>query len=234
MNIKEELTTIDKYIGKQLREKRLNRGFTLACVASYLGRSYQQVQKYEQAQSRISAPLLFRLASFYGISIDKFFEGVTKSKENNKIPNGLIPVNKDAINILLVEDNPGDEAIARRALNSFQNINILCVHDGVQTLEVLRYKTLCSDFPRPTLIFLDLAIPKKDGMSILKEIKRDLTMRDIPVIILTSNMNNEIMSNAYKNGASGYIQKSFEFTDFQKNMEDCVTYWSKAVVLPTQ
>ncbi|MDR0942458.1 MAG: hypothetical protein LBM19_02495, partial [Holosporales bacterium] len=64
----------------------------------------------------------------------------------------------------MIEDNPGDEAVARKALSGFKNLNILCVHDASQTMDVLRYKTLCGDFPKPDLIFLDIYLPKGDGL----------------------------------------------------------------------
>ncbi|MDR3030982.1 MAG: response regulator [Holosporales bacterium] len=226
-DMEKELTTIDEYIGRRLLEKRIRRGYTLACVASYIGRSYQQVHKYEKAESRIPASVLYRLANFYGIGVDKFFEGIGKGRAAN----GL--TKEEKINILLVEDDPGDEAITREALSAFHNLNILCVHDGVQTMEVLKYKTLCPDFPRPALIFLDLSMPRKNGITTLKEIKRDLEIQDIPVVVLTNSVNNDVMSSAYKNGAAGYICKSFDFSAFKKNMEDCVNYWSKAVALPS-
>jgi CheY-like chemotaxis protein len=140
---------------------------------------------------------------------------------------------KKVINLLLVEDNPGDETITRKALNSFGNLNILCVHDGDQILEVLRYKTLCPDFPRPDLIFLDIYIPRRDGITVLKEIKRDREIQDIPVIILTNNTRTDLMAEAYKSGAAGYICKSFDFTTFRDNLTDCIKYWSSAVVLPS-
>jgi len=229
-----EINIVDEYIGKQLREKRQKRGFTLSAVASQIGLSYQQVQKYEQAQSKVSAATLYKFAKLFGISVDKFFEGLPISacpfQNNSNITQ--LKKRKD-LNILIVEDNPGDEAITRKALSFFNDINILCVHDGVQTMDVLRYKTLCTDFPRPDLIFLDMYVPKRDGLTILKEIKRDREIQDIPVIILTNNVNSDLMTSAYKNGASGYICKSFDFMTFKENISDCVKYWTKAVVLPS-
>ncbi len=226
-------SAIDQYIGKQLREKRQKRGFTLAVVASQIGLSYQQVQKYEQAQSKVSASTLYKLAKLYGINIAHFLDGMPFPelfKDKQIIPQ--VSENK-TLNILIVEDNPGDEAIIRKALSPFDNLNILCVHDGIQTMEFLRYKTLRPDFPRPNLIFLDIYLPRRDGLTILKEIKRDRDIQDIPVIILTNSVNSELMASSYKNGASGYICKSFDFLLFKENISDCVRYWAKTVVLPT-
>jgi CheY-like chemotaxis protein/plasmid maintenance system antidote protein VapI len=235
-NIVSNSASIEKVIGKNLREKRLKRGFTLTEVASELGFSYQQIQKYEQAVSKISAGVLYRLSVLYGVGIEKFFDGLNGL--NISASGATVSIFENSgenriINLLLVEDNPGDETITRKALNSFGNLNILCVHDGGQTMEVLRYKTLCPDFPRPDLIFLDIYIPRRDGIAVLKEIKRDREIQDIPVIILTNNTRPDLMAEAYKNGASGYICKSFDFITFRENLTDCIKYWSSAVVLPS-
>ncbi|MDR1289328.1 MAG: response regulator [Holosporales bacterium] len=235
-NIANNSVSIEKIIGRHLREKRLKRGFTLAEVASKIGLSYQQIQKYEQAISKISAGALYRLSVLYGVGVEKFFDGLdgmSLSPSGTTVSIFENSVGKKIINLLLVEDNPGDETITRRALNSFGNLNILCVHDGDQILEVLRYKTLCPDFPRPDLIFLDIYIPRRDGIAVLKEIKRDREIQDIPVIILTNNTRTDLMAEAYKNGASGYICKSFDFATFRDNLTDCIKYWSSAVILPS-
>jgi CheY-like chemotaxis protein len=225
----------DKFIGKQLREKRLRRGMTLLDAARKLGVSYQQVQKYEQASSKISASNLYKLSILYGVSIEKFFEGLVDHNRTAYLKFGYLPgelKNRD-INLLIIEDNPGDEAVIRRTLCDLKNLNILCVHDGYQVMEVLRYKTLCTDFPKPDLIFLDIYLPKRDGLSVLKEIKRDNSLQDIPVIIITNNICPELMQSAYRSGASGYICKSFDFTSFKDNIVSCVKYWTSTVILPT-
>jgi CheY-like chemotaxis protein len=224
----QQLVPLEKIIGRRLREKRLKRGFTLSEVASRIGISYQQIQKYEQAVSKISASTLYRLSVLYCVRVENFFEGLDGATVSNSDPSG-----KGGLNLLLVEDNPVDEALTRRALDAFGDVNILCVHDGGQTMEFLKYKTLCPDFPRPDLIFLDLHIPRGNGLAILKDIKRDRRIQDIPVVILTNNINTNIIAEAYKQGASGYICKSFDFTIFRENLTDCIKYWTKAVVLPS-
>ncbi len=227
---------IEEHIGKQLRAKRIKRGLTLTSIASKVGISHQQVQKYEQAQSRISAAMLYKFASIYGISIEKFFDDIAASISLNHddLSDNIIDTNhqRETINILMVEDNPGDEAITRKALENLAQINLLCVHDGVQAIEVLRYKTLCPEFPKPDLILLDILLPKKDGISLLKDLKRDQNLQEVPVVMLSNNMSMDIMVNSYKHGAAGYICKSFDYNTFRDSLNDCIQYWSKAVVLP--
>jgi CheY-like chemotaxis protein/plasmid maintenance system antidote protein VapI len=227
---------IYRRLGAVLREKRLKRGFTLAYVAKHLGISHQQVQKYEQATSKISAATLYVLANIYGVDIGKLFENIKLNEKINADETKIIDTEytKDMVmNILLVEDNPGDEAITRKSLEGLK-VNILCVHDGKQALDVLKYKTLCQDFPKPDLILLDVSLSKRDGISILKELKIDRLMQDIPVVMLTNNINADIMIRAYRNGAAGYICKSFDYESYRHSIVECVQYWSKTVVLPTR
>ncbi len=104
----------------------------------------------------------------------------------------------------------------------------------MQALDVLKYKTLCNDFPMANIIFLDIFLPKRDGLSVLKEIKRDKELQDIPVIVLTNNVSQELMNKSYRLGASGYICKSFDFEIFKESITDCIKYWTKTVNLPNR
>lgn len=235
-SLTDDLKELDIYIGKRLRERRHKLGFTLAQVGENLGISHQQIQKYEQAQSRVSAGILYRIAQFYGETPQFFYQGfIPPYKRSQKLKNNLIFHNPHKpLHILLVEDDPADELVMRRALEaSNHKISIFCVHDGAQTIDFLRYKKdINVDFPRPDLILLDLNIPKRDGFNVLKEIKRDRFIQDIPVIVLTNGISTQEMVNAYQNFASGYICKSFDYNSFQTNIHTLINYWSSVVVLP--
>src|ERR1017187_1274036 len=92
------------------------------------------------------------------------------------------------INILLVEDNPGDSDLAREALESSKmNNNLQVVDDGEKAMAFLRQEGSYADAPRPDLILLDLNLPKKDGRQVLAEIKSDEHLKRIPVVILTTS-----------------------------------------------
>lgn len=235
-NRNEEIKELDVYVGKKLREKRQKLGMTLAYVAEKLCVSHQQIQKYEQAQSRISAGMLYHIGQLYGVPSQYFFDGfqATQQKKGERAGTDIISHNLEKpLSILLVEDDPTDELLTRRALEAADHkVNIFCVHDGAQAIEFLRYKTMNVDFPRPDIILLDLNIPKRDGQTVLKEIKRDREIQDIPVVILTNSISVQEMIAVYKNQASGYISKSFDYDVFQKNMIGLVEYWSTVVVLP--
>ncbi len=222
----------DDYIGKQLKDRRLRCNMTLMDAAKKTGMSYQQIQKYECAGSRISAYLLFKLATAYNSPIDSFFRELTVYNNEIKVKNNRFRA-QNSFNVLIVEDNPGDEAITRRALQEIESINVLCVHDSDQLMSLLKYKTLCTDFPKPDLIFLDIYLPNRNGIAILKDIKHDTLLGNIPIIMLTSNVDSTLMEQSYKYGSSGYICKSFDFVQFKKNITSCINYWSKTVVSPT-
>ena len=229
--------SIDKFIGFQLRKHRQKRNMTLHDVSNTLGISYQQIQKYEQAVSRVSASTLYRLTKLYEIDIGNFFEEVGTEaslyrKRQSKLAGAF---RKEAgLNMLIVEPNPEDEQIIRSILKEVENLNVLCVHDGIQALNVLKYKTLCPDFPKPNLVFLDIYIPKRDGMSVLKELKREDSTKDIPIIIITNNISPELTAKAYKLGAAGYIVKSSESDTLKNNVLSCIKYWTETVVAPSQ
>lgn len=227
---------LDIHLGRRMREKRLKLGMTLAHVAERLGISHQQIQKYEQAQSRISAGTIFQIGRLYGVPSQYFFEGYAPTTET--VPSSLetdtILHDRDRpLNILLVEDDPADELLTRRALDmTTHKVNLFCVHDGVQAIEFLRYKTIQADFPRPDVILLDLNLPKRDGHTVLREVKRDRDIQDIPVVVLSNSISVQEMTAVYKNFASGYINKSFDFDVFQTALLGLINYWSLAVVLP--
>lgn len=224
---------IDVCISKNLREKRKKRGLTLVEVAKRVGVSHQQVQKYEHGTSKISASMLYKFSLVYGVDICHFFDGFEQSVVEKQNGEFLTDINKNStINILLVEDNPGDEVITRRALSDMHGVNIFCVHDVVQALDFLRYKTISADFRRPDLILLDVGLPVKSGLVLLKDIKRDRVLMDIQVVMLTSNISISVLNESYKNGAAGYICKSFDFNVFKANLCDCVQYWRHVVVIP--
>lgn len=235
-NLSDDLKELDVYIGKKLREKRQKLGFTLAQVGENLGVSHQQIQKYEQAQSRVSAGILYQIGHFYGVSPQYFYQGFSSNcRRTEKRKSDVIFHNPSkALHILLVEDDPADELIMRRALDaSNHKINIFCVHDGAQTIDFLRYKkNLNVDFPRPDLILLDVNIPKRDGFNVLKEIKRDRSIQDIPVVVLTNGLSTQEMISVYQNYAAGYICKAFDHSSFQTNISTLIHYWASVVVLP--
>ncbi|MDP3371574.1 MAG: response regulator [Candidatus Paracaedibacteraceae bacterium] len=233
----DEQKELDIYIGKRLRFIRQKLGLTLLEVAKKLGISLQQVQKYEQAQSRISATTLHQLGEIMGVESKFFFQGFLtfKKKLNFTTSDTVIPDYESVLNVLLVENDVADEFLTRRALSECSvNVNLFVLHDGEAVIDFLRNRLVSTNFPRPDIILLDLSIPKRDGENVLREIKRDKTLSDIPVIIMTNKINFQDMVSCYKAYASGYICKPYDYDVFLNLLNTLANYWAKSVVLPNR
>lgn len=134
------------------------------------------------------------------------------------------------IEILLVEDNPGDARLTVEALQEGKVRNKLTVaQDGEEALAFLRRR----DTARPDVILLDLNLPKKDGREVLEEIKADPEMRHIPVVILTTSSADEDIIRTYDSHANCYIAKPVDFGQFIEVVRSIESFWLNVVKLPT-
>lgn len=142
-------------------------------------------------------------------------------------------MNPHPINILLVEDNPGDARLTIEALKEGKfNNRLIHVSDGVEALAYLRKEGDYQDAIHPDLILLDLNMPRKDGRETLQEIKTDPDLRRIPVVILTTSKAEEDVFRSYDLHANCYITKPVQlpqFFDVVRNIED---FWMSIVRLP--
>lgn len=138
-----------------------------------------------------------------------------------------------AIEILLVEDNPGDVRLTQEALkeNKIRN-NLHVAKDGVEAMEFLRKMNGYKDVPRPDLILLDLNLPKKDGREVLAEIKTDDSLRSIPVVILTTSDAEDDVAKAYHMYANCYIRKPIDLNRFIDVIKVIENFWLSIVELP--
>jgi CheY-like chemotaxis protein len=137
------------------------------------------------------------------------------------------------IEILLVEDNPGDVRLTREALKENRVINTLhVVTDGEQATAFLRHEPPYEDVPKPDLILLDLNLPKKDGREVLAEIKADQNLRSIPVVVLTTSKSEEDILKAYDLNCNCYITKPVGLDDFMAVITSIRHFWLKIVALP--
>ncbi len=228
---------VDSFVGKRIREKRLKMGLTLSDVGDKLGISHQQVQKYELAESKISVFILFQFGKIFSVDASYFFKGCELFfQRQNKLEGNFIKIRREKpLNIILVEDDPAEELILRRALNDIDStLNIIVLRDGGTLIDFLRNKKTNIDFPRPDIIIMDLNVPNQDGVSLLKEIKRDREVCDIPVVILTNSINFDDMISCYRSNASGFMCKGYEYDEFKSHLKTCIKYWSDVVILPSQ
>lgn len=228
-----DLKDIDDFVGQRLRMRRLQLGLTLMKVAAKLSISHQQMQKYELGQTRLSAPILYQISNIYGVKPQYFFEGFAEYMQRK---NGSSAQSQEArhecLNIMALGDNPAEELKLRQIIqeSSKRSIDLFFVHSSMQALNVLRHKGWGGDFPRPDIILLDLDTSKKDGLSLLREIKRDRDIMDIPVIIFASAVNQSLLSSIYSYQAAGYICKNSD--NYQQRVKQLIDYWSSSVLLP--
>ena len=139
------------------------------------------------------------------------------------------------IDVLLVEDDPGDVLMTREAFEDHKLTNRLSVvSDGVSALAFLRKEGEHSDAPTPDLILLDLNLPRKDGREVLKEIKADPALRHIPVVVLTSSQAEEDIVRAYDLHANCYVSKPVDLDQFMHVVKSIEDFWFGVVKLPPE
>ena len=144
-----------------------------------------------------------------------------------------IPSLVKPIEILLVEDNPGDVRLTIEALKEAKVINHLTVlKDGVEALAFLRRREPYSSAPRPHLILLDLNLPRMDGREVLAAIKADDSVKHIPVVVLTTSQDDQDVLKSYNLHATCYISKPVDLDQFVRVVRSIEDFWLGIVVLP--
>jgi CheY-like chemotaxis protein len=139
----------------------------------------------------------------------------------------------DRLEILLVEDNPGDVELTTLAFEESQlQVHLNVVEDGVAAMEFLYRKRAYTKAPCPDMVLLDLNLPKKSGHEVLAEIKSNENFRRIPVVILTTSLAEEDILRAYNLYANCYIKKPVGFSQFIEVVHSIEDFWFKTVRLP--
>ena len=138
------------------------------------------------------------------------------------------------MNILIVEDNEPDQLLLQEAFKiaSSGNAHIDFVEDGQKVMDFLSKRNEFKDLPTPDLILLDLNIPKKDGRSLLAEIKAEENLRHIPILILTSSRSDNDVRACYRLGANGYILKPSRFPELLALVKAIHDFWLTKVIYP--
>ena len=137
------------------------------------------------------------------------------------------------IEILLVEDNPGDVRLTKEALREGKVYsNLHTVKDGVEAMEYLRREGKYQDVPRPDIILLDLNLPRKDGREVLEEIKADQALRRIPVVVLTTSQAERDILTSYNLHANCYVTKPVDLEKFIVVVKSIDVFWLTVVTLP--
>jgi CheY-like chemotaxis protein len=137
------------------------------------------------------------------------------------------------IEVLLVEDDPGDVLMTREAFEEHKvrnNLNV--VSDGADALAFVRREGEFSDAPRPDLILLDLNLPKRDGREVLSEIKSDPDLREIPIVVLTTSAAEADILSSYRLHANAYVTKPVDFERFISVVKQIDEFFISLVKLP--
>lgn len=134
-------------------------------------------------------------------------------------------MNNQAIEILLVEDNPSDLQLTLRALQKANISNRIHVaRDGAEALEFMQGSSTAGD-PSPRLILLDLKLPKVDGLDVLRQLKSDPRTQAVPIVVLTSSKEQSDIVESYRLGVNSYIVKPVNFERFSAAVKDLGLYW---------
>lgn len=135
--------------------------------------------------------------------------------------------------ILLVEDNPDDEALAIRAFKKSNMSNeIVVARDGEQALNYLFDKQRLDAKELPSVVLLDLNLPKIDGLEVLRQIRSNPSTKRLPVVILTSSKHEEDLIEGYNLGANSYVRKPVDFNEFVTAVSQLGVYWLLLNELP--
>lgn len=230
------MTSIDKYVGYKIKERRKLLKLSQTKLAEMMGLSYQQIQKYENGSNKITLARILELSKVLNIPTVYFYEGADLDDEIGKPINSKVirTERTKPLNVLMVEDNADDEILLRNAIeDSEEMVNISVIRDADKVIDFLRNHSSKYGEPKPDIVFMDLSMPKTDGTSLIKSIKKDRELQDIPIIVLTNSISVEEMSEIYKQQAAGFIPKSFDYNEFAENIDTAMKYWSKVVVLPS-
>lgn len=137
------------------------------------------------------------------------------------------------IDILLVEDDPGDELMTREAFEDNKIKNVLHVaRDGQEGLDFIYRRGAHADAPRPDLILLDLNLPKYDGRQLLEKVKSDADLCDIPIVVLTTSSAQEDVLRSYKLHANAYVTKPVDLDQFMNAVRQIDDFFVQVVRLP--
>jgi chemotaxis family two-component system response regulator Rcp1 len=149
--------------------------------------------------------------------------GIGKSSESDQEP----------INLLLVEDNPGDVRLTKEALQDGKiPINLSVASDGAEAVDFLFRRGKFEDAPTPELILLDLNLPKKSGREVLSEIKADPVLRRIPVVVMTTSTADQDVAKAYSLNANCYVAKPIQLDEFLAAVHSIEEFWLRRAIRP--
>jgi two-component system, chemotaxis family, response regulator Rcp1 len=143
--------------------------------------------------------------------------------------------NNARMEVLLVEDSPGDVRLTQEAFHAAnENVHLHVACDGVEAMAFLKKQGRYTDAPRPDLVLLDLNLPKMDGREVLLQIKADETLKAIPIAILTTSVAESDVAISYRRQANCYLSKPVQLEEFENLVRSINDFWLTKVELPSK
>lgn len=218
---------IFKQIGQEINKSRKIRGLTRSELAKEIGVSQALIQQYENGSTKIPLETLYKIHNTLKFSVDDCFNNYKKLQGSNTNNSKYVNSKKlDSIRILMIDDNIVDQIVFKETLEKIKiKSNIKSIQDGAEASNEVNKKDLNYD-----IIFLDIGLPKRSGIEILRLIKSNNNMLGIPVIIYTSSITREDMNLCHKIGCNGYIIKNLSQKLLAKSLETTLRYWMNNVL----
>ena len=235
MDNSDQVLPIHKYIGQRIKERRRILRMNQSQLASLVDVSYQQIQKYENGTSQLSVSRLLQFATVLNVPPTYFYENLKLNDTIGvQIDTDIIQkVRTEPLRILLVEDSATDVMLFKKALGSYESeVSLHHIQDPETVIDFLQHCEVKYGRQRPDLVILDLSMPKMGGMQLLKSIKKNPGLVEVQVSILTNSISKKEMQEAYRSGASGFIQKSVQMEEFRESIDIAISYWARVVALP--
>ncbi|MDX1922263.1 MAG: response regulator [Alphaproteobacteria bacterium] len=227
--------SIEQFVGNKIRERRKLLKLNQTELATMLGISYQQVQKYESGATTLTLGRLMHIAQILNVQPNFFYDGAPTPDVAGQLPASevITKTRKRPLQVLLIEDNSSDEILFKNAVEQCGiAADIHCMQQPDRVMDFLQNHDTKYGRARPDVIVLDLNLPKISGMELLRLIKKNQQLADIPVIILTNSIRVQEMQECYRLHAAGFIQKSIDFDEFCEDIATAMKYWAKTVILP--
>ena len=210
---------IEKFVGHKMKERRKLLKLSQMQLAELMGLSYQQIQKYESGANKFSLNRIIQLSKVLNVNPNYFYDGaIINDNIGDEHQSEIIKnIRTRPLNVLLIEDNVSDVMLFQNALEVCDHkFDLHIIKDAQTVIDYLNNHDSKYGNARPDLIILDINLPKIDGLTLLKQIKRNQVMADIPIVMLTNSVNKSDMNEAYKFNASGFIQKAAQYDDYCK------------------
>jgi hypothetical protein len=224
---------VNIFIGERILECLKKAGWTLEELALKLDMPLRHMQKYVQGNVRIPSTILFKIAEALNLSLSYFYEGYeglpVLQKETAEVRNKRLL----AFNILVATNEISNELLIREVAAELEvKMNLCIIYDGKKLLEFLKSLTELSQPLRPDLILIEKNLLKVGGLDVLREVKKNKDIQDVPIVVISDNSSQSDMLECYKNYASGYIVKSPDIQRFKIQIKNVLEYWS-TICLPS-